>query len=224
MASSFEDWTWGGLKARVWFRLQKLPMFTEPMRGLAVNRGIRDLWLFIRRNVTILEAKTFIIGVGEFANQVAAEYPLPANTLWVNGVNLDGFPLEGPIAEEEMQNTGMERGQMTSGVRARCWLVRVEEDGSSTLVLWPRPQVNQLLQVFGGVAPDYLDDDTQVPIIGEVFGDAIEFFAVAYCLAGQEGMEVKQEKFQQMYERERAKAKLGMRLGRVSKTRRSRLQ
>ncbi len=222
--ANFEDWTWGGLKIRVWFRLQKQPMFTEAMRGLAINMGIRDLWLYIRRNTTILETHAFTLDTGDFAGQVAMEYPLPPNTLWVNGVNVDGFELSGPIAEEEMQRTGMERGQMVSNSGSRSWLVRVEEDGSETLVLWPRPKLNQLLQVFGGVAPDYLDDDDQVPVINEVFGLPIEEFAVSYCLAGQEGMEVKQEKYQLMYERDRAKAKLGMRLGRTYKTGRSRNQ
>lgn len=219
---AFEDWTYGGLKTRVGFRVQNHPMYTDPLRGIAVNKGIRDLYLFARVNTTILETTTFLLDSGEFSGLPAAEYPMEADTLWVQGVNLDGHPLEGPMSENELQNTGMERNQTTTGQGARQYLVRTEEDGSKTLVLWPRPNSGQKLQVFGGIAPAYLTSDDQVPVIGEVYGDAIEYYAVQYMLIGQEGMEAKQQLFYQAYLGARAEAKLGLRLDRVFKTNRKR--
>ncbi len=220
---AFEDWTYGGLKTRVGFRVQNHPMYTDPLRGIAVNKGIRELYLFARVNTTILEATTFLLDAGEFSGLPAMEYPLLPNTLWVQGVNLDGRPLDGPMSENEMQNTGMERNQTATGQTARQYLVRTEEDGSKTLVLWPRPASGLKLQVFGGIAPDYLTSDLQAPVIGEVYGDAIEFYAVQYMLIGQEGMEAKQVLFYNNYLAARAEAKMGLRLDRVFKTNRKRM-
>ncbi len=221
---AFEDWNFGGIKTRVGFRVQDLPMYTDPLRGIAVNKGIAELYLFARVNTTILEATTFINGVGEFAALCAAEYPLPPKTLWVNGVNLDGWAVPGPMTEEEIQNTGMERASQVASTGTRSWMVRTEEDGSKTLVLWPRPNVGQKLQVFGGIAPVYLVAPTEVPVIGEVYGDAIEYYAVQYLLIGQEGMEEKQQLFYKMYLKARDEAKLGLRLDRTFKTNRARTQ
>ncbi len=216
---AFEDWNFGGIKTRVGFRVQNLPMYTDPLRGIAVNKGIRELYLFARVNTTILDTVAFALPDGS----AASEYPLVANTLWVSGVNLDGFPVDGPMSEEEVQNTGMEQASSVMTTGSRSWMVRTEEDGSKTLVLWPRPNVGQPLRVFGGVAPNYLVAPLEVPVIGEVYGDAIEYYAVQYLLIGQEGTEEKQALFFQQYLKARAEAKLGLRLDRRFKTRRSRV-
>lgn len=197
-------------------------MYTDPLLGLAVNKAIRDLYLFARVNTTILDATTFILGVGDFSGQAAAEYPLLPNTLWVQGVNLDGIPLGGPLSEDEMQNTGMEQVDQVASLGTRSYYVRTEEDGSKTLELFPRPKVGQKLRAFGGIAPDYLTDNAQVPVIGEVYGDPIEFYAVWYLIKGQEGMTEKASEFFADYMTARNKAKLGLRLDRTFKTRRVR--
>ncbi len=220
---AFEDWTWGGLKARVKFRLRSLPPFDEPKRGLAINKAVQKLWLYVRVATSIRVAETFILQEGDDAGKYAMEYPLPARTIQIQSVTIDGFQLEGPKSQWEMEATGMEQASPPLAGGVVMFSVRTEEDGSKTLVLWPRPTKTQTLEVFGVIGPAYMTDDAQVPPFDEVVAaDPIESYACFYLTDGQEGFEVEAERWKERWEQQRREAKLGMRLGRTYKTKRGR--
>lgn len=219
---AFEDWNFGGLKARVSKRVRNLPIFDDLMLGLAVNKGYVELFKHAKINTSIMEADTFILPDGDYAGQYALEYPLPAKTYKVATVNLDGFQLDGPKADHEINATGLERGNPVPQGDPREFAVRTEVDGSKTLIIWPRPNRKQKLVTFGVILPDYMVNDTDVPAMDETYGDPIEEYAAWWLLEGVEGEEQTSERYRQLFFNGRAEAKRGLRQDHVVKIRRTR--
>ena len=238
---AFQDWNFGGLKARVSKRVRDIPIVnSDEMLGLAVNKGIDQLFLKAKVMTSILEQHYFVLTSGFHAGQFAYEYPLPPRTLKINGVNIDGYQLQGPMAENEM-NAGMfgdSNNTPDPGLDTlppptsttsfmplgdpREFGVRSEPDGSKTLLLFPRPKQQQWMHVFGCIGPDYLVDDTDVPVIGEINGDSIEYYAAHWLLEGIEGMEDVSERYRQLYMNQRNEDSRNLKLDRVYRIQRQR--
>lgn len=220
---AFEDWTFGGLKDRVKFRLRNLPPFSEAKRGLAVNIAVQKLYLYARVATSIMQADTFVLQEGDDVGLYAMEYPLPQMTLQVQSVTLDGFQLEGPKSEYELEATGLEQASPPLVGSTRMFGVRTEYNGTKTLVLWPRPTKQQHIQVYGVIGPEYMTDDAQVPVFDEVTAaEALEAFACFYLTDGQQGFEMEADKWKARWDTHKKDAKFGMRLGRTFKTRNQR--
>lgn len=220
---AFEDWNFGGLKARVLKRVRDLPIVADPlMLGLAVNKGYQALYLHARVNTSIMKTQFFILPTGHFAGSYAMEYPLPLNVLRLATVNVDGYQLQGPVAENEIDATGLEWSFPTSQGDPREFSVRTEPDGTKTLVLFPRPTRAQWINIFGVIAPPPLVNDTDVPVIGETFGDPIELYAAHFLLEGIDGEEASAERYRQLYLHGRDESKRNLRLDRTYRIQRQR--
>ena len=133
-------------------------------------------------------------------NQYAEEIPLPVGTLYVSGVLFQKKQLL-PLTEQQWQAT---RGTVDLNFGfPDSYYVR----GNKYLCLYPRPQVQHQLQVFGLFSPPQLVLPTDVPSINPRFSDAMVAYATFWCLDGQTGEGERASSQYQLYLTARAEAK-----------------
>lgn len=217
---AFSDYTFAGLKARIAFRLENQPVYTDEILGVALNKAILDLILFCRIKTEIYTATSFILPSGPFAGLYAAEYTLPSNTLWVDDFTFDFVPCD--IASlHEMAWTGLGQKNLSTGT-PRWYCIRDEPGGGKTVMLFPRPNRAAQLLVMGGTAPAALVNASDVPPLQSAFGLALEYYGAWYCLDGQPGEEAKAELMRNRYKAERAEVKVNLGIDRRMKQRRTR--
>ena len=218
---AFADWNLGGLRARVKFRLQNDPRYTDAMVNLALRLAVIRLMLFIRNTTSIWQAETYVLTAGADAGKYAMEYPLPDGTLWVDSLSFDGQrPLE-VMDQNELANTGI---QQSDGVGdPQGMYIYDTPERIKVAVIWPRPGRAATLEFYGGVEALWqAAGDSGVPPFREEYDDPIVTFARAWLIDGQPGQTENYDIIFKKWKEERAEAKFNQRLNRVSKTRRVR--
>lgn len=218
---AWADFTLAGLRARVKFRLQNDPRYTDAMVNLALKKAVVRLLLFIRNTTTIWQADTFVLTEGTDAGLYAMEYPLPDGTLWVDSLTFDGERPLKLLTEIELANTGIQTASALGDPSG--FYVYDTPERIKVAVIYPRPARTATLEFYGGVEPDWqADGDASIPPFREEYSDALEAYAQIYLIEGQEGQEPKVLALEQKWKEERAEAKLNQRVNRIGKTRRTR--
>jgi hypothetical protein len=218
--AQFSDFTFGGLKQRVFFRLLQDPRYTDPgvptlpgsAIGVAVNKGIAQQYIYNRVATNVLTTNTFQLSAPDpNAGLYSQFYPLPTGTLWVDYASYDDVPLQ-PMTEKELIATGIEKATFVGN--SRWYNIQDQQDGSKTMVLFGRPDRTVLLKVYGGVSPAYLVNDADIPQINPVFADPIELYACWYLLQGQPEESQRAQEFFQLWQKQRNEVKVIARLDR----------
>lgn len=214
------DWTLGGLKSRVKFRLQNNPKYTDAFVQAAIKKAVVRLLLFAKNVQTISNANTFLLTSGTYSGKYAQEYPLPDNTLVVDSLTFDGQRPLKVLSQHELAATGIETNTEVGDPYAAYYYDTPER--TKVVVLVPRPGRTAQLQFFGVVEPAWIVNDSSVPPFTEDSADALENYAVQYLTDGQPGEAERNLLAKKEWKEERAEFKVNQGINRVFRTRRER--
>lgn len=184
-------------------RLQFHPRFDRDMRLAGLNRAIEKTILYASENYDVWTAQNPLDP--NDPSLYATEFPLPDHLLYLASISFDARPLR-RLTEAEWVNT---RPQVSPDRRnPTSYYIRANR----YVDLYPRPDKQATVEVFGLFKPDDVVNDLDPIPLDRQYSDALVSYACWWCTSGLPDAEEVQRSanFFNLYERQRAEAKFNL--------------
>jgi len=207
---AIQDYTFGGMKARVWFNLQNLPKYTDEFLGLNVNKAVEWLIGRVRISQRVYQA-TSVNG--------QQEYELPENIVEVQSCSYDGEPLNRMSLSEFVAT-----GTAQSTVKDAPTDYYIQTEGTKKyLDLFPTPDGEETIEIYGIQLPDRMAVDSASLPFAEMYSDCVEAYATFLTVKGQPEEEARAAQWLSIAESLLTGTKHIMRVDKTYKIKRARL-
>ena len=193
----------GSLKTDVKRKLQNQPRFTDDAVLDGINRGIEKLILWGSEDYDVWTVQNPVDP--NDPTLFAVEFTLPPHLLFLASISYDGRPLR-KLTQQEWVATRPSRSEERRNPTS--YYIRANR----FVDLYPRPNKQATVEVYGLFKPEDLVLDTDIPALDRQYSDALVSYACWWCVQGLTAPEevTRASQFYQMYEHQRAEAKFNL--------------